>query len=165
MLIPRSITLSPIALQHLNFSFPSCSPSSPLSSISDICDPSVPFYTRATSLVNQFTTEELINNTINYAPGVPRLGVPNYQWWTEALHGVAGSPGVNFNEPNPSGEFGSATQFPQVINLGATFDDALYQEIAGVIANETRAFSNAGKAGLNLYSPLNINCFRDPRWG
>lgn len=117
MLIPRSITLSPIALAHLNFSFPSCAPSSPLSSIPDICDPSVPFYTRATSLVNQFTTEELINNTINYAPGVPRLGAPNYQWWTEALHGVAGSPGVNFNKSDPSGEYGSANNSPRSSTL------------------------------------------------
>ncbi|SOV09811.1 uncharacterized protein UDID_08981 [Ustilago sp. UG-2017a] len=118
-----------------------------------------------TSLVNQFTTEELLNNTINYAPGVPRLGIPNYQWWTEALHGVAKSPGVNFDLSDPHAEFSSATQFPQTINLGATFDDDLYQQIARVIASEVRAYNNAGKAGLNLSSPLNINCFRDPRWG
>ncbi|SPC68107.1 related to Beta-xylosidase [Ustilago sp. UG-2017b] len=118
-----------------------------------------------TSLVNQFTTEELLNNTINYAPGVPRLGIPNYQWWTEALHGIAKSPGVNFDLSDPHAEFSSATQFPQTINLGATFDDDLYQQIARVIASEVRAYNNAGKAGLNLSSPLNINCFRDPRWG
>ncbi|CDS01286.1 hypothetical protein, partial [Sporisorium scitamineum] len=126
--------------------------------------PTLDYYTRASSLVSAFTTTELISNTINYAPGVPRLGIPNYQWWTEALHGVAGSPGVNFN-PDQAGEFGSATSFPQIINLGATFDDALYRQVASHIANETRAFSNAGKAGLNMYSPLNINAFRDPRWG
>lgn len=165
MLFRRGITLSSLARMHLSFSFPSCAPDSLLSKIPDICDPTIPFYTRATSLVNQFTTEELLNNTINYAPGVPRLGIPNYQWWTEALHGVAKSPGVNFNLSDPHAEFTSATQFPQTINLGATFDDDLYQQIARVIASEVRAYNNAGKAGLNLYSPLNINCFRDPRWG
>ncbi|GAC92792.1 glycoside hydrolase [Pseudozyma hubeiensis SY62] len=162
MLIKREITLAPIAFMHLNFSFPDCT-KPPLSS-NAICNPSLDYYTRASALVNEFNTTELVNNTINYAPGVPRLGVPNYQWWTEALHGVAGSPGVNFNE-DESAEYGSATSFPQIINLGATFDDGLYQQVASHIANETRAYSNAGKAGLNLYSPLNINAFRDPRWG
>ncbi|CBQ71612.1 related to Beta-xylosidase [Sporisorium reilianum SRZ2] len=162
MLIKRAITLSPLALQHVNFTFPNCS-TLPLSTL-PVCDTSLDFYTRATSLVAQFTTAELINNTVNHAPGVPRLGIPQYQWWTEALHGVARSPGVNFN-PDAAGEFGCATSFPQVINLGATFDDALYEAVAAHIANETRAFSNAGRAGLNMYSPLNINAFRDPRWG
>ncbi|EST06953.1 Glycoside hydrolase, family 3, N-terminal [Kalmanozyma brasiliensis GHG001] len=162
MHIKRAITLSPIALQHLNFSFPDCS--APPLSTNGICNTSLDYYSRASALVSEFTTTELVNNTINFAPGVPRLGIPNYQWWTEALHGVAGSPGVNFN-PDNTAEYGSATSFPQIINLGATFDDALYQEVASHIANETRAYSNAGKAGLNMYSPLNINAFRDPRWG
>lgn len=163
MWIKRAITLSPLALQHVNFSFPDCSPGTPLSA-NAVCDTSLDYWTRATSLVAEFTTQELINNTINTAPGVTRLGIPPYQWWTEALHGVAGSPGVNFAD-DVEAPYGSATNFPQIINLGATFDDALYEQVATHIANETRAFNNAGKAGLNMYSPLNINCFRDPRWG
>lgn len=162
MHVKRAITLFHIALQHINFTFPSCT-TPPLSTL-PICDTALDYYTRASTLVSSFTTEELINNTINFAPGVPRLGIPAYQWWTEALHGVARSPGVNFN-PDTGGEFGSATGFPQIINWGATFDDDLYQEVAGHIANEVRAYSNAGRAGLNMYSPLNINGFRDPRWG
>lgn len=76
-------------------------------------------------------------------------------------HGVAGSPGVSFA---PSGEFSSATSFPQPIVLGATFDMDLIKAIASVISTEARAFNNAGRAGLDFFTP-NINPFKDPRWG
>jgi xylan 1,4-beta-xylosidase len=64
----------------------------------------------------------------------------------------------------PSGNFSAATSFPQPITLGATFDDELVRDVAGVISTEARAFSNAGRAGLDYWTP-NINPFKDPRWG
>jgi beta-D-xylosidase 4 len=64
-----------------------------------------------------------------------------------------------------SGPFSSATAFPNGVNLGASFDDDLYEAVGNIIANETRAFNNAGLAGLTYYSPINVNPFRDPRWG
>jgi beta-D-xylosidase 4 len=76
-------------------------------------------------------------------------------------HGVAGSPGVTFA---PSGEFSSATSFPQPIVLGATFDLALVKAVATVTSTEARAFNNFHRAGLDFFTP-NINPFRDPRWG
>lgn len=109
------------------------------------------------------TTEEKINATISTSPGIPRLGLPAYQWWSEALHGVASSPGVTFNPDNAS-DFGYATSFPQPITMGAAFDDALIHDVASVVSTEARAFNNEGRAGLDFWTP-NINPFRDPRWG
>lgn len=119
--------------------------------------------TRAKALVSLLTTAEKINATISTSPGVPRLGLPPYEWWSEGLHGVANSPGVSFN-PDNSSDFGSATSFPQPITLGAAFDDELVYDVATVVSTEARAFSNAGRAGLDFWTP-NINPFRDPRWG
>lgn len=98
------------------------------------------------------------------SPGVARLGLPAYEWWAEALHGIASlTPGVIFNADNLS-DYGSATSFPQPITMGAAFDDDLIYDVATTISNEARAFSNAGRAGLDFWTP-NINPFRDPRWG
>lgn len=119
--------------------------------------------TRAKALVAILTTAEKINATISASPGVPRLGLPPYEWWSEALHGVANSPGVSFNTESGA-DFGYATSFPQPITLGAAFDDALVNAVAKVVSTEARAFSNAGRAGLDFWTP-NINPFRDPRWG
>lgn len=118
--------------------------------------------------------------TGNVAPGVPRLGVPAYNWWyvvrfntgsnchlnsdfchrQEGLHGVASSPGVNFSS---SGNFSYATSFPQPILMSAAFDDQLITSVATVISTEARAFNNAGRAGLDFWTP-NINPFKDPRF-
>lgn len=76
---------------------------------------------------------------------------------------MASSPGVTFNPDNGS-DFGVATSFPQPITLGAAFDDAMVTRVATVVSTEARAFSNAGRAGLDFWTP-NINPFRDPRWG
>ncbi|KAK4508093.1 hypothetical protein PRZ48_001831 [Zasmidium cellare] len=116
---------------------------------------------RARALINAFTLEEKLNNTGSTSPGVPRLGLPAYTWWQEALHGVAQSPGVNFSD---SGEFRYATSFPQPILMGAAFDDDLIKDVAIVISTEARAFSNADRAGLDFWTP-NINPFKDSRWG
>lgn len=116
------------------------------------------FEERAADLVAHMTLEEKIGQMMNNAPAIPRLDVPAYEWWNEALHGVARA--------------GSATVFPQAIGLAATFDPQLMGEVAEVIGNEGRAkhheFASRGLRlryqGLTFWSP-NINIFRDPRWG
>src|SRR5262245_52008107 len=116
------------------------------------------FEERAADLVSRMTLEEKISQLQNNAPGIPRLDIPPYEWWNEALHGVARA--------------GSATVFPQAIGLAATFDPNLMHEVATVISDEARAkhhdFERRGQRlryqGLNFWSP-NINIFRDPRWG
>ncbi len=113
---------------------------------------------RAEQLVAQMTLEEKASQLRYDAPAIARLGIPSYNWWNEALHGVARA--------------GTATVFPQAIGLAAMFDEVLQQEIADVIATEGRAKYNAQAAhedrdiykGLTFWSP-NINIFRDPRWG
>lgn len=112
-------------------------------------------------MIKLFTLEEKLNNTGHVSPGVPRLGLPAYTWWQEALHGVADSPGVNFSD---AGDFSVATSFPQPILMGAAFDDELIRDVATVISTEARAFNNYDRAGLDYWTP-NINPFRDPRWG
>ncbi|MBV9083331.1 MAG: glycoside hydrolase family 3 C-terminal domain-containing protein, partial [Acidobacteriaceae bacterium] len=113
---------------------------------------------RARDLVSRMTLEEKAGQMLNSAPAIPRLGVPAYDWWNEALHGVARA--------------GLATVFPQAIGLAATWDTDLEQRIADVISTEARAkyndaikHDNHGRYyGLTFWSP-NINIFRDPRWG
>jgi beta-D-xylosidase 4 len=91
--------------------------------------------------------------------GISRLGLPAYNWWGEALHGVAGAPGINFTSP-----FTTATSFPMPLLMSAGFDDDLIFKIANIIGNEARAFGNGGKAPVDFWTP-DINPFRDPRWG
>ncbi|KAJ6599711.1 beta-xylosidase [Mycena vulgaris] len=141
------------------FSFPDCV-NGPLAG-TPVCDMSKDAVTRATALVTLFNTTELAANTVNQSPGTARLGLPAYQWWNEALHGLATGHGIGFTS---SGNFSSATSFPQPILLGATFDDALVKSVATIISTEARAFNNVGRAGLDFWTP-NINPFRDPRWG
>ena len=85
----------------------------------------------------------------NGSPGIDRLGLPAYQWWSEALHGVAGSPGVDFAD---SGDFSCATSFPEPIGLGATFDRELIRALASITSTEARAFNNVDRAGLDFWS-------------
>lgn len=121
-------------------------------------DPTLPFETRVNDLVSRMTLEEKVSQMMNSAPAIPRLGIPEYDWWNEALHGVAFS--------------GEATVFPQAIGLGATFDQNLIGRVADVISTEARAKYNEAQRqgnhnrfyGLTFWSP-NINIFRDPRWG
>ena len=84
---------------------------------------------KATALVAQMTIEEAASQLLHSSPAIPRLGIPAYDWWSEALHGVARA--------------GTATCYPQAIGLGATFDRELLQKIAGSIALEARAKYNA----------------------
>ncbi|WP_449468427.1 glycoside hydrolase family 3 C-terminal domain-containing protein [Stenotrophomonas humi] len=121
-------------------------------------DTSASFETRAASLVAQMTLEEKAAQMQNAAPAIERLGVPAYDWWNEALHGVARA--------------GQATVFPQAIGLAATFDVPLMGQVATTISDEARAKhhqfiregSHARYQGLTFWSP-NVNIFRDPRWG
>ncbi|KAG6919306.1 hypothetical protein DXG01_007439 [Tephrocybe rancida] len=151
--------LSLTLVQGITFTFPDCV-NGPLKS-NGVCNTTLDPRSRAEALVGLFTVPELINNTINSSPGVPRLGILNYEWWSEALHGLASPHGASFTS---SGNYSSATSFPQPILMGAAFDDPLIHSIASTISTEARAFNNAGRAGLDFWTP-NINPFKDPRWG
>ena len=113
---------------------------------------------RAKELVNQMTIEERASQLRYDAPAIERLEIPAYNWWGEALHGVARA--------------GTATSFPQAIGMAATFDTELVHKAGDVAATEGRAKYNALSAenhsdiykGLTFWSP-NVNIFRDPRWG
>jgi beta-glucosidase len=116
------------------------------------------FEMRAQALVNAMTMDEKIAQLSHSTPAITRLGVAQYNWWNEALHGIARN--------------GKATIFPQAIGLGATFDPELVHEVANAISDEARAkfaiaqsIGNHGQyAGLTFWTP-NVNIFRDPRWG
>ena len=120
-------------------------------------NPSLPIDQRADDLIGRMTLEEKASQLVNQSREIPRLNVPKYDWWSEALHGVA---------------FGIATVFPEPIGLAASFDTPLIHDMAIVIGTEARAKHNmavrAGRRsimeGLDFWSP-NLNIFRDPRWG
>jgi beta-glucosidase len=114
---------------------------------------------RAADLVSRMTLSEKAAQLINDAPAIPRLGVREYNWWNEGLHGVAGA--------------GIATVFPQAIGMAATWNEPLFGEMADVISVEFRAKHAETRHrfggsdwfnGLTVWSP-NVNIFRDPRWG
>ena len=113
---------------------------------------------RAEELVAGMSVEEAASQLRYDAPAIGRLDIPEYNWWSEGLHGVARA--------------GTATVFPQAIGLGACFDTQLMEEIGHCIGLEARAKYNEASRlgdrdiykGLTLWSP-NVNLFRDPRWG
>jgi beta-glucosidase len=121
-------------------------------------DESLSFEERAKDLVSRMTLEEKIGQMQHSAPAIERLGIPSYNWWSEALHGVARA--------------GVATVFPQAIGMAATFDEELLQKIGDVVSTEGRAkyheFQRKGDhdiyKGLTFWAP-NVNIDRDPRWG
>ncbi|KAL1836448.1 hypothetical protein VTJ49DRAFT_5136 [Mycothermus thermophilus] len=127
-----------------------------------VCDVTATPADRAAALVKVMTVAEKLDNLVDMAKGAPRLGLPPYAWWSEALHGVAVSPGVSFNFTGIG--FSNATSFANTITLAAAFDDDLVYQVASAISTEARAFANAGLAGLDYWSP-NINPYKDPRWG
>ncbi|KAH6648906.1 beta-glucosidase [Truncatella angustata] len=139
--------------------FPDCE-SGPLAN-NTVCDTTASVSNRAKGLVAALDTQEKFQLVVSTSPGVPRLGLPSYEWWQEALHGVASSPGVQFAS---SGNYSYATSFPQPILMGAAFDDKLIEAVATVVSTEARAFNNANRSGLDYWTP-NINPYRDPRWG
>lgn len=113
---------------------------------------------RAADLVSRLTLDEKVSQMVNAAVAIPRLGVPEYNWWNECLHGV--------------GRAGRATVFPQAIGLAATWDEQLLFDVATAISDEARAKHHQGAElgqrgiyfGLTYWSPT-INILRDPRWG
>ena len=113
---------------------------------------------RAAELVARMTLEEKVGQTLYDAPAIPRLGIPAYNWWGEALHGIARA--------------GTATVFPQAIAMAALFDEETIETVGDAVSTEARAKYNAQSAvndrdiykGLTMWSP-NVNIFRDPRWG
>ncbi|KAJ1261936.1 hypothetical protein BS78_09G067000 [Paspalum vaginatum] len=139
----------------------SCGPSSPSRGL-PFCNAKLPAAHRAADLVSRMTPAEAASQLGDVAAGVPRLGVPPYKWWNEALHGVAISgKGIHLDQ----GAVRSATSFPQVLLTAATFNDDLWFRIGQATGKEARALYNIGQAeGLTMWSP-NVNIFRDPRWG
>lgn len=121
-------------------------------------NPDLPVGERVRDLVSRMTVEEKISQLVYEAKAVPRLGVEEYNWWNECLHGV--------------GRAGVATVFPQAIGLAATFDVDLVHRIAVAISDEARAKHHEAARrgyrrqyrGLTYWTP-NVNIFRDPRWG
>ena len=121
-------------------------------------NPEISFEERVQLLIAEMTIEEKISQLVYDAAPIERLGVPEYNWWSEALHGVARN--------------GRATVFPQPIGMGATFDRELIHRVFNAVSDEGRAkfviaqeLGNYGQyAGLTFWTP-NINIFRDPRWG
>jgi len=121
-------------------------------------DASASLDSRVNDLISKMTLEEKASQMMDRSVAIPRLNIPEYNWWNESLHGVARS--------------GVATVFPQAIGLGATFDEPLMLRVSTAISDEARAMYNAAVAkgyhkkygGLTFWTP-NINIFRDPRWG
>ena len=123
-------------------------------------DPSLPLEVRVKDIISRLTLEEKVELMKHEAPAVPRLGIPAYNWWNEALHGVARTKE-------------KVTVFPQAIGMAATFDTEALQQMGDITSSEGRALFNEdlkrGKTGeiyrgLTYWTP-NINIFRDPRWG
>jgi beta-glucosidase len=121
-------------------------------------NPSLPAHERAVDLVGRMTLDEKVSEMGSASAAIPRLGVPAYNFWNEALHGVARS--------------GYATMFPQAIGMASTWDAPLFRQIGDAISTEARAKNSEALRhgnhdiyfGLTFWSP-NINIFRDPRWG
>lgn len=121
-------------------------------------NPGLPLDARVADLIGRLSLEEKVSLMPHAAAGIPRLGIPEYNWWSEALHGVARS--------------SPATVFPQAIGLAATFDPVLIEQVGDAISEEGRAIYHAAirkgihkhYMGLTFWSP-NVNIFRDPRWG
>lgn len=121
-------------------------------------NPDLPVEERVDNLLSLLTVDEKIAQMMNKTPAIERLGIPEYDWWNEALHGVARA--------------GKATVFPQAIGMAATFDDEALLSTFTMISDEARAkyhqYQKDGEydryKGLTFWTP-NINIFRDPRWG
>ena len=119
-------------------------------------DKTLPAEQRAADLLGRLTLEEKASLTMHASPAIPRLGIKQYNWWSEALHGIARN--------------GSATVFPQPIGMASSFDEELVEEVFTAASDEARVkyLETAGKVksyqGLTFWTP-NINIFRDPRWG
>ncbi|GMF46279.1 unnamed protein product [Phytophthora fragariaefolia] len=156
-----------VPLRWLLLLLGTCSASSYSSNVCDdarvsslpFCDASLPLDARVSDLVGRIPLDQAVGLLVNNASAAPSVNVPSYEWWNEALHGVALSPGVTFKGP-----LTAATSFPQVLSTAAAFNRTLFYQIAEAISTEARAFYNEKNAGLTFWTP-NVNIFRDPRWG
>ncbi|KAG6438178.1 hypothetical protein SASPL_103115 [Salvia splendens] len=139
----------------------SCDSADPKTKSFKFCQKSLPIAQRARDLVSRLTLDEKISQLVDSSAAIPRLGIPAYQWWSEALHGVSGyGRGVTYG-----GAISGATSFPQVILAASTFDSRLWYRIGQAIGREARGMYNEGQVqGMTFWTP-NINIFRDPRWG
>jgi len=145
-----------LSISFLCLAFPTYSQN--LNDTKSHLDLDLDFETRTSILVSKMSLKEKISQLGNNAPAIPRLGVLEYNWWNECLHGVARA--------------GTATVFPQAIGMAATFNTNLVNNVAVAISDEARAKHHEAirnkdysqYKGLTFWSP-NINIFRDPRWG
>ncbi|MFL7791104.1 MAG: glycoside hydrolase family 3 N-terminal domain-containing protein, partial [Anaerolineae bacterium] len=155
-LIPTS-TSTPTAAPTLTPE-PTHPPDSTLDPTAIYLNPAFSIDERVDDLVSRMTIKEKVSQMGNEAAAIKRLGIPEYDWWNEALHGVARA--------------GIATVFPQAIGLASTWNPDLIYQMAEVISDEGRAKHHESvrngesdlRTGLTFWSP-NINIFRDPRWG
>ncbi|KAJ7967574.1 Beta-D-xylosidase-like protein [Quillaja saponaria] len=155
LFLSLSLLIAPIDAQNH-----ACHKGSPQTSLFPFCNTSLTYEDRAKDSVSQLTLQEKVQQLVNAAVGIPRVGVPAYEWWSEALHGVSNvGPGTRFNGTVPG-----ATSFPAVILSAASFNATLWYKMGQVVSNEARAMYDVGLAGLIYWSP-NVNVFRDPRWG
>ena len=121
-------------------------------------DPSLDAAQRAGDLCSRLTLEEKASLMMYRSPAIERLGIPAFEWWNEALHGV--------------GRSGYATVFPITMGMAATFNNDLVHRVFSAVSDEARAKNTEARRkhdvrqyqGLSFYTP-NINIFRDPRWG
>ncbi len=138
--------------------FAACSVALPLAAQLPYQDPTLTAHERAVDLCGRLTLEEKAKLMMDSSPAIPRLGIPQFEWWSEVLHGVARN--------------GFATVFPQTIGMAASFDDALVYNVFSAARDEAVAKNNLARQsgsigryqGLSFWTP-NINIFRDPRWG
>ena len=121
-------------------------------------DKTAEYRKRAQELVAQMTLKEKVSQMLSWAPAIPRLGIPAYNWWSEGIHGM--------------GRAGTATVFPQAVGMAAAFDPDMMRTVGDAVATEARGKYNLCRSygdrdifkGLTVWAP-NINIFRDPRWG
>ena len=155
--VPQKIgVVSVLALVGICATLPVAAQAAPKQKQLPYLDPALPIDQRVNDLVERMTLEEKASQVVHQAAAIPRLGVPAYNWWHEALHGVVTQ---------------HATVFPEPIALGATFDAPLIHDMATAISYEARAkheqdidAKHFDGIGLDFWAP-NINIFRDPRWG
>jgi beta-glucosidase-like glycosyl hydrolase len=121
------------------------------------CNTSLTIDERVADLVSRIKVADYPDQFLNGASSIDYLGIPAYQWWDEATHGVGYSPGVNFSPPTSN-----ATSFPEPILTASSFNTTLFNAIGGAVSDEASAFINVGHASYTYWAP-NINLARDPR--
>lgn len=156
-----AITLS-LILTFKNHSPPplppfSCTSTTPSTASLPFCNTALPLERRALDLVGRLTLDEKISQLVNKADAIPRLGIPYYEWWSEALHGVAMADGVE-NGFSFNRTIRTATSFPQVILTAASFDAHLWYRIAKV-SNLISTNSDAIIYNLLFYYKVQLTCF------